>query len=253
MKTLIGVIAASLLGVVALATPAQAAPAPVPVAHRGGTEAFTENTRKAWNHAMANGARWVETDVQFTKDNQPVIMHDLTVDRTTNGTGTVASMTLTQLRVLRTDDGQYVPTLYEFLTDLKAFGAKALVELKVTPTSKQWTEFHKRFDWLGMRQNTVIISGKKECLPLVKSMGYQVGWIDELGDRDPAEITPYADYYIKHHWSVTTERYKKWTAAGLKVFPWTPNQTVDWDRFKVMGVPGVITDKPVAFKVRVGS
>lgn len=247
MKKLFGVIAAALLGVT-LTSPAQAATAPEVVAHRGGMETFTENTRKAWNDAMTKGAKWVETDVQFTKDNVPVIMHDLTVDRTTNGTGTVSSLTLTQLRALRTDDGQYVPTLYEFLQDVKAKGAKAFVELKVIPTTSQWKVLNDRFNWLSMKPSAVIISGNKEFLCVAKSHGYTVGWIDELGDRDPADVKPHATYYLKHHWSVTTERYNKWTAAGLKVFPWTPNQTKDWDRFRVMGVPGILTDKPNAMK-----
>lgn len=252
MKKLIGVIAVSLLGVVAVASPAQAASAPAPIAHRGGMEVFTENTRGAWNHAMANGARWVETDVLFTKDNVPVIMHDLTVDRTTNGTGSVASLTLSQLRSLRTPDGQYVPTLYEFLTDLKRYSARSFVEFKVKPSATQWQAVDARFAWTGMKTKTVVISGDRNFLLSVKARGYTTGWIDELGDRNPAEVLPYATYYLKHHWSVTTARYQKWVAAGLKVYPWTPNQTKDWDRFKAMGVPGVITDKPVAFKNRVG-
>lgn len=250
MRKLVGTAAALSLSTalaVGVMTPANAVCYPSSVAHRGGTEKYTENTRKAWNNAMANGAKWVETDVRFTTDGVPVIMHDVTVDRTTNGAGQVSTMTLAQIRSLRTADGQYVPTLYEFLSDVKAHGDKAFVELKVVPTDSQWTAFKARFDWLSMRSSSVITSFEKNLLVSAKAKGFWTGWIDELGDRDPAEITPYATYYLKHHWSVTTARYKKWTAAGLKVFPWTVNQTSDWSRFDTMGVPGVITDKPNAF------
>lgn len=222
--------------------------APALVAHRGGTETHVENTRNAFKDAIAKGASWLETDIQFTSDNVPVIMHDDTVDRTTNGTGAVNDLTLAQLRAFRTSDNQYVPTLYEFLTDQKAGGVKAFVELKTTPTAAQWSTFDARFDWLDMQSQVVITSFDKTLLPTVKDHGYTAGWIDGLGDRDPAEVTPYATYYLKHQWSITYDRVQKWKAAGLKVFPWTPDDSATWLRFKQAGVSGTLTNDPGEYK-----
>jgi glycerophosphoryl diester phosphodiesterase len=193
---------------------------------------------------MAHGAKWVETDVQFTKDNVPVIMHDDTVDRTTDGTGAVRDLTYVQIRTLRTPDNQPVPTLDELLSDVKTAKRQTFVELKTVPSAAQWTAFNAPFTKWGMKSQAVVTSFDKTVLPTAKAKGYTTGWIDELGDRSPTEVTPYATYYLKHHWSVTYDRYQKWTAAGLKVYPWTVNQSADESRFATLKVPGVITDKP---------
>lgn len=211
------------------------------VAHAGGNEHAVENTRAAFTSSRPCA---VETDVRFTKDNVPVMLHDATVDRTTNGTGPVSSYTLAELRKLRTDDGQYVPTLYEFLADTS--GRKVFVELKVTPTPTQWREFNYRFTWMHARDRTVVLTGNKALIPHIRANGHVPGWIDELGDRNPVDIP--TTYYFKHHWSVTADRAAKWHAAGKKVFAWTPDRTEVWQRFKNYGtVAGVVTNKPTAF------
>jgi glycerophosphoryl diester phosphodiesterase len=96
----------------ALALPA-AAPAatnpwieqrPLNIAHQGGEDELPSNTLYAFKRAMAAGADMLELDIGVTKDGQVIVMHDTTVDRVTNGRGTVASRTLAQLRRL---DGAY--------------------------------------------------------------------------------------------------------------------------------------------------
>ena len=59
------------------------------IAHRGAKNSATENTLAAINEAATCGAGWVELDVQLTKDNVPVLFHDRTLDRTTNGSGEI--------------------------------------------------------------------------------------------------------------------------------------------------------------------
>ena len=66
-----------------------------PVAHRGGTP---ENTLRALSHSKAKGASGVEVDLVFTKDGHPVLLHDKSVDRTSDGTGLVEELTLEELR-----------------------------------------------------------------------------------------------------------------------------------------------------------
>ena len=69
-------------------------------AHRGGMDTHPENTIPAFRNAIASGAQMIEFDIQFSKDSVLVIMHDETVDRTTNGTGKVSSLELTQIKQL---------------------------------------------------------------------------------------------------------------------------------------------------------
>jgi glycerophosphoryl diester phosphodiesterase len=101
-----------LTAVVVLALPAAAGAAsnpwlvskPYNIAHQGGEDEFPSNTMYAFERALKAGADMLELDVGVTADNQVVVMHDTTLDRTTNGTGTIASHTLAQIRRL---DGAY--------------------------------------------------------------------------------------------------------------------------------------------------
>lgn len=68
-----------------------------PIAHRGGTP---ENTLTAIRNSKARGASGIEVDLAFTKDGHPVILHDDTVDRTSNGKGNISDMTLEEARRL---------------------------------------------------------------------------------------------------------------------------------------------------------
>ena len=66
---------------------------PVVIAHRGGSRLRPENTMLAFEHAVALGVDAIECDVHLSKDGQFVVIHDATVDRTTNATGPVAGFT----------------------------------------------------------------------------------------------------------------------------------------------------------------
>src|SRR5918997_784828 len=87
---------------------------PANVAHRGLSARFPENTLAAFRTALEAGAGGLELDVRVTRDGHPVVMHDATVDRTTDGFGTVAGMTLEAVRRLGAGSpGEGVPTLRE--------------------------------------------------------------------------------------------------------------------------------------------
>ncbi|HMJ34378.1 MAG TPA: glycerophosphodiester phosphodiesterase family protein [Baekduia sp.] len=77
---------------------------PLNIAHQGGEDEFPSNTMYAFERSLKAGADMLELDVGVTKDDQVVVMHDTTLDRTTNGSGTIASHTLAQVEKL---DGAY--------------------------------------------------------------------------------------------------------------------------------------------------
>jgi glycerophosphoryl diester phosphodiesterase len=107
---------------------------PVMVAHhRGANHYAPENTLPAIKTAVALGADFVEIDIRTTKDGQYVLMHDATVNRTTDGTGRVSDLTLAQIRALdagawfgKPFSGTRVPTLHEAL---EALGSRTAVYL----------------------------------------------------------------------------------------------------------------------------
>ncbi|HEU5315302.1 MAG TPA: glycerophosphodiester phosphodiesterase family protein [Chloroflexota bacterium] len=123
----------------------QPASPPIVVAHRGASGEAPENTLAAFRLAVEQGAQYVECDVHLSSDGVPVVIHDEKVDRTTNGTGEVARMTLAELRALDAGGwlrpefgGEKLPTLDEALAacagkarmfvELKRGGGEALVE-----------------------------------------------------------------------------------------------------------------------------
>jgi len=106
-----------------MTTDESASARPLVYAHRGSSEAFAEHTRAAYLQAIADGADGVECDVHLTRDQHAVLLHDATLDRTSDGTGQVGDRTLEELRLLDFSSckGARIPEAYgarseQFLT-----------------------------------------------------------------------------------------------------------------------------------------
>jgi glycerophosphoryl diester phosphodiesterase len=97
--------------------------------HRGAPAYEPENTRRSFRRALEMGVTAVELDVQLTRDGRLAVMHDATLDRTTNGRGRVRDFTMAELHRLDAGKGEPVPSLDEVL-DLVQGRAQVLVELK---------------------------------------------------------------------------------------------------------------------------
>jgi len=110
--------------------PAGAAGAPLIIAHRGRDATTHENTLAAFRHSIALGFPMLETDVRVTKDGEFVLLHDETLDRTTNGHGLVGDLTLAQVRKLDAGAGERVPTLREALQLVRETGTSLLLDMK---------------------------------------------------------------------------------------------------------------------------
>jgi glycerophosphoryl diester phosphodiesterase len=110
------------------------------IGHRGAMGHAPENTLAGIRRAALFGLRWVEFDVTLTRDNAPVLLHDETVNRTTDGKGKVAAMTLAELKTLDAGAwksaefaGERVPTLTDVFALLRELGLGANLEIKPTP------------------------------------------------------------------------------------------------------------------------
>ena len=111
-------------------------------AHRGWSEKYPENTMIAFREAIKLGVDQIETDVRVSLDGELVLIHDATVDRTTNGMGKVCEKTLAELRALEAGSykgeeykGAQIPTFVEFMEYVKQFPMLTLdIELKEYPT-----------------------------------------------------------------------------------------------------------------------
>ncbi len=141
---------------------------PIVAAHRGVPSLAPENTMVSYRLAYDLGADMIETDVQLTKDNHLVIMHDSTVDRTTNGTGRVADFTLEEIQQLDAGikyseefAGERVPTFKEFLQAFKGKDVILLIELKDVGVEQQVIE---AIEQEGMDDQVVLQSFNLESM-----------------------------------------------------------------------------------------
>ena len=97
--------------------------------HRGARREFAENTLRSIEIALAAGVGAVEIDVRLSRDGHLIVIHDETLDRTTNGEGAVLDMNIAELRALDAGEGERLPTLDEVL-ELVRGRAELFVELK---------------------------------------------------------------------------------------------------------------------------
>lgn len=97
-------------------------------AHRGASSQAPENTLAAFQFAFEQGADGIELDVMLSKDQQLVVIHDDAVDRTTDGTGRVADLSLAELKQLNAGEGETIPTLAEVLD---RFGGRFLINIEL--------------------------------------------------------------------------------------------------------------------------
>lgn len=132
------VVTAIILGIGAIPVAGAAVP-PMPdwsvvfVAHRGLAPGYPENTLAAYRQAIKLGAEVLEIDLRGTKDGEVVIVHDDTLERTTNGKGKVTDYTLAELKKLDAGQGERIPTYEETLKVVAGTGVKLLLDIKESP------------------------------------------------------------------------------------------------------------------------
>ncbi|MBW2171185.1 MAG: hypothetical protein JRF69_04260 [Deltaproteobacteria bacterium] len=138
--------------------------------HRGAAALEPENTLLSISRAMEIGVDAVEIDVRLTKDRALVVIHDVTVDRTTNGTGPVSSYELSDIRELDAGKGEAIPTLQEVF-DLIDSKVTLVVELKEEGTERSVVELIEKNN---LEENVYVISFWHELVKAAKSINSRI-------------------------------------------------------------------------------
>jgi len=221
---------------------------PLVIAHAGCAGHGPENTLLSIACALSMGVDAVEVDVRFTADGVPVLMHDETVDRTTDGHGPLAFLTWAQVRSLRIAGGERVPSLEEaaralkghalLVAEVKVPGGEEAVARAIAATvgeegAQVWS-FHPRA-LLGMMQaaprvpRVLLLDAQKAATwprPLAVALGLGADGIavqhEALGQRHVAEAHRY----------------------GLRVYAWTVDAPQDLERVLALGVDGIVSNYP---------
>ncbi|KEQ17290.1 glycerophosphodiester phosphodiesterase [Endozoicomonas numazuensis] len=226
-------------------------------AHRGIPSKAPENTLSGIRLAAQLGARWVELDTQLSKDRIPVIMHDESLDRTTNGTGLLREKTLDQLRMLDTGEwykadysGELFPILEEALEECKRLNLTLNLELKLYPGSDpealaervieliQETEFPLDKLLLSSFSGDALIRCR-ELMPDVRR-GFISDRTDFSLNQTLNEIEPYSIHL--DHRILTPEIARDIKGTGVVLAIWTLNEPEKAEYFFNMGVDNIITD-----------
>lgn len=224
------------------------------IAHRGGPAYAPENTLAAFRSAIAIGADWIEMDIQMTKDGALIVMHDETVDRTTNGTGRVKDLTLEQILALDAGNGEQVPTFEEVIALAKKARVGILPEAKsphlYPGIGAEMVQAIVEADYV---EKTVIQSFDPQTLNTIKALDpdiqvcplYGLGTLSLSGPQ-PGEanvLCSMAEMVILNPWMI-----KQAHAERRQVFVWfgVIEYPVVMRFVLALGADGLMVDDPVA-------
>jgi len=229
------------------------------IAHRGASAIAPGNTLAAFEKAVELNADGIEFDVHLSADSVPVVIHDFTVDRTTNGSGRVADMTLAQLKQLDAGAsfdpafaGQRIPTLAEVL---EAFGGQLLlnIELKSAGTRDHGLEraVITQVAEHGLEDGVLLSSFNPFSLRRAKRLAphVPVGLIyapDMPLPLRKAWLAPLCPHEARHpHHTMVDRGYMAWARRrGYAVNTWTVDDADEMRRLIALGVDGICTNRP---------
>jgi len=214
------------------------------IAHRGASAYEPENTLRAVKKALDMGADMVEVDVRATKDGHIIVIHDETVNRTTNGRGYVKNMTLKELKMLDAGQKERVPTLQEVAQLIKG-KAKLVVEIKVPGIEEKVIQI---IEHNGIGEEALITSFHHPILMHVKRLNpkIQTGVIIASRPIRPAQLAldAKANALFPKYIYVDSEMVEEAHRYGLAIYPWTVDSVEEAKNLIRMGVDGIVTNRP---------
>lgn len=225
---------------------------PQVMAHRGGwgDVGRTENTVGAYVKTHAYGLDEWETDIRFDRNGIPFLMHDSTIDRTTNGTGYASAVNVATTTVKMNDgyplSGQ---TLDRLLSYASRYGATVAIEPKVVATSSQVTRVLGLLDKYGMRDRVLINSFYTANLaPFKKAapdLTYSLVTTTVVSPATAAAVGPILNILN----SVLTEQLvADYHAAGVRVYAWTVDDPGVWAPHRSWGIDRYVSNNPARYR-----
>jgi glycerophosphoryl diester phosphodiesterase len=234
---------------------------PLLIAHRGASADAPENTIAAFELALEQGCDGLELDVHLSADEHPVVIHDFTLERTTDGAGPVSALRVRDLKRLdaggwrdRRFEGQRIQTLQEVL---ERFRDRTRFWLDLKGGSALYPGIGERvvstIEIYDVVDRVVVQSFDPAALAGVRSLNREIR-IGALAAREPLDRTllrPGAVDAISPAMAMCSEGLVgEVRGAGLDCYVWTVNEPAQVDRLVGWGVSGIITDRPGALRAR---
>ncbi|MBQ0909872.1 glycerophosphodiester phosphodiesterase [Flavobacterium sp. F-328] len=219
------------------------------IGHRGAKGYEPENTLVSFQKALDLRVNGIELDVHLSADGEIIVIHDETIDRTTNGKGFVNGLPLQELKAFLIEEKYEIPTLEEVFDlvnqkcfiniELKSHDATdkvvALIEKYVK--KKGWKYDHflvSSFDWNALQQVALLNSKIGIGVLTETDLDMALAFAETIQAKS---IHPYFHLLTKEN---TANIQKK----GFQIFPWTINEVEDIQKIKKYNVNGIITDFP---------
>jgi glycerophosphoryl diester phosphodiesterase len=239
---------------------------PLILGHRGASAYAPENTLAAFNLAFEMGADGIELDVTLTRDGVPVVIHDDTVDRTTNGQGAVKDLTLEQIQQLDASfkfeqyRGEKIPTLAQVL---RAVGKRGIVNIELKSTTYKTDGIEAAtlavIEDTGTADHVLISSFNPFALQRMRALDPRLPRGLLYANDLPiylrrAWLRPLAHPTAMHpHYSMITPAFAAWAKdQGYQINTWTVNEPADAQRLIALGVNAIITNVPDVMRQIVG-
>ena len=232
------------------------------IAHRGGAKLAPENTIAAFKKAISLGVEMIEIDVILSKDSAVIVIHDDTIDRTTDGSGVVKEMTLEEIRQYDAGSwfdekfaGEIVPTLDEVF---ETINGQCILLIEIKDGDEEYPGLERKVvdaihkyeanDWV------VVQSFNEQSVLRVKKMDpslityYLLGgnfepFYAKLKSSPESADLPYDGIAVSHA-AINSDNSEVIKKAGYSLFVWTVNKPEDMERLMKTSVDGIITDLP---------
>ena len=232
------------------------------IAHRGNSSRAPENTLAAFRSAIEAGADYVELDARPSADGTIWVLHDATLDRTTNAVATfnrkkIAITSVRDAELRQLDAGLWfsaefrnekLPTLAESL-DVIQSGSRTLLEHKDGPASAYAELLRQKgyVDKLIVQSfNWDFLADMHRILPeqTLAALGGKELTEEKIADlpRTGAKIVAWQYQHL------TTEHIARLHGLGYRVWTWTVDDPAEWERLVTSGIDGIITNKPIELR-----
>ena len=218
------------------------------IAHRGDIQGGVENSLEALESAKKKGADYVEMDIQLTRDNNFVVMHDYNLQRLTGRNARVRDLDLREIQNLTIFENGFksrIPTFEEYVKRAEELKIKLLVELKPSGDEPEnFAEmFVKKFRKLGVKRKFKIMSLDSGLVRKIEKIAPEIetGFVIPLqfGDFDNSKI----DFYVIEDFSYRHDLALKAHRMHRKIFVWTLNTRSEISKYLQEPIDGIISDE----------
>ena len=218
------------------------------IAHRGDIQGGVENSLEALESAKKKGADYVEMDIQLTRDNNFVVMHDYNLQRLTGRNARVRDLDLSEIQNLTIFENGFksrIPTFEEYVKRAEELKIKLLVELKPSGDEPEnFAEmFVKKFRKLGVERKFKIMSLDLGLVRKIEKIAPEIetGFVIPLqfGDFDNSKI----DFYVIEDFSYRHDLALKAHRMHRKIFVWTLNTRSEISKYLQEPIDGIISDE----------